>query len=58
MKLGLVLVGMQLREFGVASFESFDEEQLSVLHRDFSSAGNKRRLLISFHGGCGLGVDA
>jgi hypothetical protein len=40
-KLGLVLVGIQLREFGVASFESFDEE-LYVLHRDFNSAGNKR----------------
>jgi hypothetical protein len=31
-KLGLVLVGMQLREFGVASFKSFDEELSVVMY--------------------------
>jgi hypothetical protein len=43
-KVGLVMVGTQLRKFGVASFESFHEE-LSVLHRDLNSAGEKEKLI-------------
>jgi hypothetical protein len=42
-KLGLVLLCIKLRELGVASFESFDEK-ISVLLREFNSAGNKRIL--------------
>jgi hypothetical protein len=38
------MVGTQLRKFGVASFESFHEE-LSVLHRDLNSAGEKEKFI-------------
>jgi hypothetical protein len=56
-KLGLVLVGIRLREFGVASFESFDEE-LFVLLCDFSCVGYKRKSCNGSHGGNGFGVAA